>query len=361
MKKPHVTILILNWNGYALTKECITSLLKNNYEKFSFILADNGSDGEEANKLENEFRKRKYSEVVKKHPISILRFKKNYGYAIGMNKAFTRVNSEYVLIVNNDMKFDKNYISELVRVLSSDNRIAVCQPKLLHMTEKNKFDYSVAAGGYVDIFGYPFARGRIFTHIEDDNGQYDTISKISWCGIFMAKTEILRKTGLFDPIYVNYGEDMDLCYRIYGIGKIIVNVPTSVGYHISGATLKRNLFKKMYYHHRNNLIVILKNFDTSWLIKVIFLRIVLDWVSIIYYIYKRTYTSAFGVIVAHVDVLLMIFKIFNIRKSAQKKINKRYIDVMPIYKGSIVWEYFVMKKKRFSDFNIANVLYNQRS
>lgn len=350
---PSVSVLLLNWNGYAFTKACIVSLLKNNYRHFDIVIYDNGSNNDEAALLENEFKKSQYKAATAKHSVRVVHGKKNLGYASGMNSAFAYASGEYILVINNDMEFERNFIEELVNVLKTHKNVAICQPKLKHLGDDEMFDYSVAAGGYIDLFGYPFARGRIFTYVEKDHGQYDKLVKISWCGIFMAKKNVIKKTGFFDEIYINYGEDMDLCFRVYGAGYSIVNTPNAVGYHFSGGALKKNIYRKMYFHHRNNLIYIIKNFNTSWLILIIFIRIFLDWLAAFYYLLNKSPQSSLAVLHAHLALVGMLGKVLGRRQLTQKKISRKNIANMPVYKGSIIWDHFILGKKSFSELSFA--------
>ncbi len=337
-EEPLVSILLLNWNGLDYTISCITSLLKVTYSNFEIIVVDNGSKNNEASVLKNKFGKK----------ITVIALKKNLGYAGGMNVAYENSKGKYVMFVNNDMEFSSDYLDPLVTILETDKTIGACQPKIISLINKMYFDYSSAAGGYVDIFGYPFARGRIFFEVEKDKGQYDTIVKISWNGIFMVRREVLKKIGLFRSIYFNYGEDMDLSYRIYGAGYSIVNIPSSVVYHVSGGVLKKDLGKKMFFHHRNNIILLLINWPIHYLIFVLPVRIALDFISICYYLVVRFNAGAMGVIKGYISIIIMFDQIIKERQETRKVISDKNISQMPIYKGSIVWQYFILGKKTFA-------------
>lgn len=340
MKKaqnPLASILLLNWNGIEYTRKCIETLLQTQYSPFEITVFDNGSANNEAEMLEKEFRNK----------ITVIKNKTNIGYAEGMNALYKRTKGKYVVIVNNDMKFSKNWLMPLVTVLEENKKIAACQPKLLNLNSPGYFDYASAAGGFVDILGYPFARGRIFTYTEKDAGQYENIIKISWNGIFIARREVIDKTGLFNSIYFNYGEDMDLCFRIYGQGHFIASVPQSEVYHASGGTLKKDLVKKMFFHHRNNLILILINWPSNYLPFVIPIRVVLDLVAILYYLVIHFHAGSIGVIKAYISLLTMLKQIQKERAKTQKIIKIENIRLMPIYKGSIVWDYFILRKRKF--------------
>ncbi len=348
MKKyPKVSLLILNWNGLKYTINCIKSLLQTDYPNFEIIVVDNCSEIDEAGILKKEF----------KGKITVVKNKINSGYTGGMNVGYAHTSGEYIMFVNNDMEFEKDWLKPLVMVFINNPTIGGCQPKLKHLIDRQSFDYAVAAGGFIDIFGYPFARGRIFTHVEIDTGQYDQIIKISWCGIFLVRRKVLEKTGLFDPIFFNYGEDMDLCFRIYGQGYSIVNVPRSVGYHYGGGALRKNLAQKMFFHHRNNLIFIFKNFEIKTILLIIVPRVTLDFLSIFYYLYNGSIASSLAVVKAYISLFLLSKKIVASRRASQSKIQRKNIRKMPIYKGSVIWDYFILRKKTFREIVKYNNLF----
>lgn len=334
---PLVSILVLNWNGLSFTRKCLKSLLSTKYPNFEIVLLDNGSLNNEAEIIRKEF----------KNSIKVIKNEKNVGYARGMDIAYKSSRGAYVAFVNNDMEFSKDWLGPMVQVLEKNEKIGACQPKLISFYNKEYFDYASAAGGFMDIFGYPFARGRIFTHVEKDKRQYDKIIKISWNGIFLAKREVLDKTGLFNPIYFNYGEDMDLSFRIYGQGYTLVNVPQAVAYHYNSETLKNDMIKKMYFHHRNNIILIVINWPMDYLWFVLPTRFALDILAIFYYCGVNFIPGAIGIVKAYVSLAIMFPQIIKERRVSQKLIKRENISMMPIYKGSIVFQYFVLRHKKF--------------
>ena len=345
---PKVSVLVLNWNGIFFTRRCLRSLILTQYPNFEIIVIDNGSDNNEAQNLIKEF----------KGKIKIIKNRKNVGYGIGMNIGYKHARGKYVVFINNDMEFSPLWLQPLVRVLEKNKKIGACQPKLISMRNKQYFDYASAMGGFVDILGYPFARGRIFTHIEKDGGQYQEIVKISWNGIFIARKELLKKTGLFNPIYFNYGEDMDLSFRIYGLGYLIVNVPQSVVYHYNAEALKKDMVRKMFYHHRNNLVLILINWPRRYLVFVLPIRFLLDIVAIFYYLGVNFIAGSIGVVKGYISLLTILPHVLRERKKTQKLIKKSNFFLMPIYKGSIVFQYFILGKKTFGEVITNKSMYS---
>lgn len=338
-RAPKVSFLLLNWNGIAYTRVCLRSLLKTTYPNFEIILVDNGSDHDEGKKLASEFGKK----------ISVIRHPVNAGYAEGMNIAYQHSTGQYIMVLNNDMEFPTDWLQPLVDVLEKNSRVGACQPKICDIANKKEFEYASAAGGFVDIFGYPFARGRIFVDVEKDVGQYDENIRVSWAGIMLIRKSLIASIGFFDSIFFNYGEDMDLCMRIYRAGKVIVNVPRSIVYHVGGGTLKKNLRKKMFYHHRNNLIFILKNWPIQLLLLVLVPRILLDVITGVYYITQRFWAGYMALIESYISLVGMLSVVLEHRAHVQTQHRAQNLLHMPLYKGSIVWDYFIRGKKKFSD------------
>lgn len=340
-RQPKVSILMLNWNGIDFTRRCFDSLLKTTYPNFEILLLDNGSVDQEADILQKEFKKYK--------KIKIYKNPKNVGYAAGMNKLYTHATGELVMFINNDMEFTPRWLTILVEALQRNPEVGAVQPKVKDLKARDRFEYAAAGGGYIDIFGYPFARGRIFSSVEKDKGQYDNEVIVSWTGVFLTTKEILKKTGLFDPIFFNYAEDVDLCFRIYGQGYKILYVPDSIVYHFGGGVLGKNQGKRMVFIHRNHLILMLKDWETKTLILLFGPRVLMDVLAFFYYLFTGYLSSAAAVIKAYMSLFTMIPHIYKARKETQKKILPKNRSLQPIYKGSIVWDYFIGDKKTFVD------------
>lgn len=341
MKKssPFVSFLMLNWNGIEYTRKCLTSLLASNYPHYEIIVVDNGSDNNEGDMLKREFGKK----------ITLIKNPKNVGYAEGMNVAYAHSHGEMIMLLNNDMEFPKNWLRPLVSVLIKNPQVGGVQPKIRDIKNKSEFEYASAAGGFVDMFGYPFARGRIFYDIEKDNSQYENPIRVSWAGIFLIRRVVLEKIGLFDSIYFNYGEDMDLCMRIYRAGYKIINIPQSIVYHVGGGALKKDLRKKMFYHHRNNLIFIMKNWPLGLLILIFIPRMVFDLLSAFYYLGRGFMDGFYAVFEAYVSLVTMLPDIFRHRTLVQAQGGENNLKNMPFYRGSVVLDYYAFGKKKFSD------------
>jgi len=334
-----ISLCILNWNGLSFTRKCLKSLLKYPYPFSEIILIDNGSSGNEADIIAKEFGNR----------INFIRNTKNNGYAEGMNQAMRASHGKYIMLLNNDMEFPKGWLNPLAEVLDKHPEISAVSPKVRDMKDPTKFEYASAAGSFIDAIGFPFSRGRLFTTVETDKGQYDTSVPICWAGIFLVRKAVLEKIGLFNPIFFHNMEDIDLSLRIWGTGGSMVYEPKSTVYHFGGAIIARNPAYKFYYLHRNNLILILINWPRSIVIPMVLLRIMLDVVAIFFYIATKGYGQAWSVVRSFRSLVIMFPAIIRARRKTQSIIDPKLLKRMPMYYGSIVWDYFIRGRKTYGD------------
>lgn len=338
-KKPLVSIIVLNLNGLRDTKKCIKSIFNNTkYGNFEILILDNGSKKNEAIKLSSAFGKR----------IKTYRSDTNLGYTGGNNLLLKKTNGKYVLLLNNDTSVENNWLSPLVNLLENDRKIAVVQPKILQMSRKRYFDYAGAAGGYIDKYGYPFTRGRVFDTLEKDVGQYDNVCEIFWASgaaCIIRKSIVGRIGGLFSENLFNYMEEIDFCWRVWNRGYKVVFTPSSVVYHKGAATSRKNLTKKRFWEHRNNLLIISRNLDRKSLLKIMLPRFLLEIATYFGYLAKREYRNILALFLAHLNYST---KFIMTRYKRNRLPNQ---ENLPIYPGSIAYEYFVKRVRKFSDLN----------
>jgi len=282
IQQPKVDIIIPHYNGWAILDGCLASLEKQTYQNICVSIVDNGStDGST-------------QEAVKKYPwAQIISSEKNLGYAGGCNYGFSVTNGKYVVFLNNDTEHEPNWISTLVAHIEQDEKIAALQPKILSIQARNEgkrvFDYAGAAGGLIDRLGYPYALGRVFSSVETDVNQYDSVQPIFWASgtAMFARRKALDDVGLFDDAFFAHMEEIDLCWRLLLRGYEIYSEPRSTVYHYGGATLKKDSPKKVYLNHRNNLMMIIKNRASEKLLWLLPLRIGLEFASSLFY-YKKS-------------------------------------------------------------------------
>ena len=340
MKFPKVSIIVLNFNGINDTKKCLKSLLKTTYKNFQIFLVDNGSDKNHAEILKKIFNSRK---------IHFIRLEKNLGFTGGNNLLMKQITDKYILLLNNDVEVPKDWLNPLVDIMEKNSKIAVVQPKILWSRNKKYFDYAGACGGYIDIFGYPFTRGRIFSTIEKDTGQYDTVADIFWASgaAMMIRSSVLKKVGYFDEQFFNYMEEIDLCFRIRTFGYRVVCEPSSYVYHKVAGTASRNERQKRFWEHRNNVLLIIKNYPFLQLIYILPIRMTMEYMSILYYLLTKRIDYALGALKSQVYLIYLVPKIL-LSRILQKKISGKSVQKL-IFAGSIVQLYFVLKKRKFSD------------
>lgn len=338
MKKPLVSIIILNYNGIVDTIKCIKSFTKTKYSNYEVFLVDNGSDNSEGITL-----KRKYG---KKYNVLLL--KNNLGFTGGNNFALKKANGKYVILLNNDTEVTPNWIEPMVSVLEKDKTIAVVQPKIKMLQKKNYFDYAGAAGGYLDKYGYPFTRGRIFETKEKDIGQYDNpyFYPIFWASgacCIIRKSIIGKVGGLFDSIFFNYMEEIDFCWRVWNSGYRIYFCPSSIVYHLGAATAGKNLTLKRYWEHRNNLILLYKNLNHNYF-KIWIIRILLEAATYIHYLQTGNILYIKSLLHAHKDFIILLLE----ERFKKNKYKTGESSNIPFFPSSIVYYYHILKRYTFN-------------
>lgn len=285
--------------------------------------------------------------------VKICQQEKNLGFAGGCNAGIMQATAKYVLILNNDTTHQANWIEYLLETLRSDAKIAAVQPKLMSWQNRAYFDYSGANGGEMDIFGFPFARGRFFHHIEKDEKQYDHLDKeIVWASgtAFLAKRELLIKAGMFDDTFFAHMEEIDLDWRLRLMGYKIMVDPRAEIYHRSGYTLGAESPFKKYLNHRNSLYMLIANYQLSSLLYILPLRIILDYIAALEALVTLDFGRFAAVFKAHFWCLFHLKLIADkrrqvkkLRKMSDSEIRKKF------YKGAIALTSFLFKKTKYSE------------
>tara|TARA_B100000575_G_scaffold250005_1_gene216689 strand:- start:279 stop:1304 length:1026 start_codon:yes stop_codon:yes gene_type:complete len=324
MKK--TTIAIINWNGIRWLKKTLPKIIEFSKEA-NVVLIDNNSSDKSISFTKKNFKK-----------IKIIKHKSNYGFAKGYNKAIKEIKSKYILLLNNDVIVTKNWLKPLITFLESNENFSVVQPKIKDLNNKKYFEYSGAAGGFIDFFGIPFCRGRIGNKLEKDTGQYNNSSEIFWGSgsCLLIKLDTFKKIGGFDENFFMHQEEIDLCWRIQGTGQKIGYCAKSTVYHYGGGTLTKRSYKKTFYNHRNNLLMLFKNLKISDFILIIINRLLIDIFISFYYLIKLNFTHSIMVYIAYVSFLLKIpmYLFFNKKKSEIR--NPIQLEVKGRYDISII-------------------------
>lgn len=333
---PKVAVVILNWNGKHYLKQFLPALLNTTYSNAEVIIADNGSTDDSVSFLSEQYPS-----------IKLIRFSENYGFARGYNEALKRVESDYYVILNSDVEVTAGWLQPLVDLLEKDTAIAACQPKILSYNYKSIFEYAGAAGGWLDAYGYPFARGRIFDKSEEDKGQYDKAEPVFWASgaALFIRSAVFHEMKGFDEYFFAHQEEIDLCWRMQLAGYTIFCCPASVVYHVGGGTLPRGNSLKTYLNFRNNRIMLSKNLPLSRKLWVMPVRSLLDGISA----WKGLLSGDGGYFIAIVRAHLGFIKwwLFYRGKSVFPETRKGKLTGR--YKGNLAWQHFVKKKNRFDE------------
>ena len=326
-------IVILNWNGKKLLEQFLPSVVQFSSEQAEVYVADNAStDGS------IEFIKENFPTV------KIVENSINGGYAKGYNDALQHIKADVYCLVNSDIEVTKNWLTPVLATFKSEENTAIIQPKILDFKDKSKFEYAGAGGGFIDKFGYPFCRGRIFNDLETDHNQFNDTTDIFWASgaCFFIRAEAFHQLNGFDEDFFAHQEEIDLCWRAKNNNLTIKYVGTSTVYHVGGATLSTLNPKKTYLNFRNSLLSLLKNLPTSKLFSIIFSRLVLDGLAGIKFLLEGKPNHTFAIIKAHFGFYANFFKFLNKRKNAVN--SNSYYKVT-----SIVWQYYALKRKKFND------------
>ena len=244
-----IAIVILNWNGQKMMSQYLHTVIQYSMDKAVVYVADNASTDNSVEWLKENFPQ-----------VKIILLDKNYGFAEGYNRALRQISSEYYVLLNSDIEVTPDWLNPLIEYMDSHDDVAVCQPKLLSVMHKNQFEYAGAAGGYIDRFGYPFCRGRIFETVEEDKGQYDSQADLLWAtgACLMIRSTDYWKVGGLDARFFAHNEEIDLCWRLRIVGRRIVFLPFSKVYHVGGGTLPKGNPMKTFLNFRNNLTMLYK-------------------------------------------------------------------------------------------------------
>jgi GT2 family glycosyltransferase len=333
---PSVAIVILNWNGKHYLQQFLPSVMQSQYGNLRIIVADNGSSDDSIAFLKKDFP-----------TIEILQLDNNYGFAKGYNEALKRVEADYFILLNSDVEVTPGWIEPVINYMVSHPNVAACQPKILSFHNKEMFEYAGAAGGWIDAFGYPFSRGRVFDVCEKDEQQYNSIQKIFWSSgaAMFVRSELFFKAGGFDEFFFAHMEEIDLCWRMHLMGYEIYCIPQSVVYHVGGGTLPKGNSRKTFLNFRNNQIMMWKNM--SWKEKwwKIPFRMGLDQLSG----FKELLSGKGGYFLAVIRAHLAFVKWIIFGKKVKGPVPMSLKELDGVYKGNIVIEYFLRGKKKFGD------------
>lgn len=326
-------IVILNWNGVQFLKEFLPIALRNTSANSEIIIADNASTDGSLEYLEKE------------HPSTrIIKLDKNYGFTGGYNKSLAQIEAEYYILLNSDVEVTPGWDVPLLNILDTQPDVGAVMPKMLSYYNHHEFEYAGAAGGFIDKYGYPFCRGRVFHTLEKDNGQYDGVHEIFWAtgACIAVRSKLYHQLGGLDDLLFAHMEEIDFCWRLHHKKYKVLVTSESVVYHLGGGTLPKYSPKKSYLNFRNNLIVLYKNLPPHLHFRIYFVRVILDLVAAFYFLAHFNFSGFYIVFKAHVafNYYRLTGKINKVKNPLQ---NPGFIN------KNTVLLYFIKGKKSFQE------------
>jgi len=336
MFQPSVAVVILNWNGKKFLEKFLPSVMNATYSNFKVIVADNASSDDSV------------SFLLAQYPaVDIIINPSNEGFAKGYNTALKQVEADYYVLLNSDVEVTRGWIEPVIELMEFDKKIGACQPKLLSFNDKSEFEYAGASGGWIDSFGYPFTRGRIFDDCEKDLGQYDDAIPCFWASgaAMFVRANVYHEMKGLDEYFFAHQEEIDLCWRMQLFGYKVYVQPKSVVYHVGGGTLPKGNSRKVFLNFRNNLIMLSKNlpfWKACWKITV---RFLLDAVAAWKGLLGGDLGYFMSIAKSHFAFMYWLFLIKRTTPVPQKP-NSNFSGW---YRGLLIWDYFIKKKKSFKE------------
>lgn len=336
-----IAIVILNWNGRHYLQQFLPSVcMHSDLPDTEIYVADNGSADDSVDYIRKSFPR-----------VKLIELDHNYGFAMGYYKALRQISSTYFILLNSDVEVTAGWILPLSNTMDGNPSIGACMPKIKDYNRRQLFEYAGACGGYIDRLGYPFCRGRILNVLEEDNGQYDSHREIFWASgaCMFVRSSAYYKAGELDGNFFAHMEEIDLCWRMKRVGYVVAAVPAATVYHVGGGTLPNNTPHKLYLNYRNNLFLLFKNLPVYQLIPVVLIRMVLDGMSAIAYLFNGSVRSFFAVFRAHLAFHRRIPVLIGQRRQLKGTIRTGKIkEILP---GSIVMNFFIKRRRYFSQLN----------
>ena len=342
---PEIAIVILNYNGKEWLSKFLPDVIKYRLDNAKIIIADNFSTDDSVAFLNENFG----------NDIEIIKLPNNTGYAGGYNEALKLIQADYFLLLNSDVLVTENWMTPLLEVMEADYNVAICQPKILSFDEPTKFEYAGGAGGWLDILGYPFCKGRVLGQVENDLGQYDYSSEIFWASgaAFMIRAPLFKGIGGFDASYFAHMEEIDLCWRVKRAGFKVMVVPDAIIYHVGGGTLDYDSPKKVYLNFRNSLYTLMKNEPITHLLWKIPARFILDGFAAILYLVTKDRHFVMSILKAHLSFYKNFRRVLQKRAEGNSLVRalrtKERNTVVGRYSKLIVLDYYLFNKKTFKE------------
>jgi GT2 family glycosyltransferase len=338
MPETKVAVVILNYNGKHHLQKFLPSVIKHS-QGHTIYVVDNCSTDDSLTFVKSNFPE-----------VKVIKNQENFGYAGGYNEALKKINAPYFILLNSDVEVSEHWVNPLLTMMENNPKAAACQPKLLDYTKRDHFEYAGGSGGFIDAFGYPFCRGRLFDKLEKDHAQYNSSSEVFWASgaCLFLRAEAFHRAGGLDGDFFAHMEEIDLCWRMKNLGYTIHVVPESTVYHLGGGTLQKQSTKKTYLNFRNNISTLFKNEPSVKLLYKIPVRLLLDGVAGLKFLLSGQILHTYAVLKAHVHFYTWIPALLRKRKHIRSQTGFHYSKSC-IYKGSVVYEHYVLGRNKFSE------------
>ena len=334
-----LAIVILNWNGAKMLRQYLPSVLQYSCDEATVYVADNASSDDSVQLLREHFPE-----------VKLILLDRNWGFAEGYNKALAQIEAEYYLLLNSDIEVTHHWLTPLIELMDAHEEVAACQPKLLSVANRNQFEYAGASGGFLDRFGYPFCRGRIFETVERDDGQYNSPCEVLWAtgAALFVRARIYKEVGGLDARFFAHSEEIDLCWRMRLQGYKIFCQPESTVYHVGGGTLPKGNPMKTFLNFRNNLTMLYKCLPDEELKTVMRRRWWLDYLAAWEMLLLNFNLGDFKAVYRARRAFKRWRKDFEVdRQQIQQRRVQKEIPEQRHF--SLLWQYYAKGRKRFSD------------
>lgn len=334
-----IAVVILNWNGRFFLESFLPDVIRFSQDLADIIVADNASSDDSIAWLKNHLPE-----------VRIIQLDKNLGFTGGYNEALKQVSHEYYVLLNSDVRVTEGWLKPLLELMDKNPERAACQPKICSLAHPTEFEYAGAGGGFIDHFGYPFCRGRIFYSLEKDEGQFNDSRQVFWASgaCMFIRSSVFHELNGFDSNFFAHMEEIDLCWRIHREGKEVWYCGASTVYHVGGGTLPKNNPRKTYLNFRNNLLMLYKNLPVDLFPKVIIARTILDSAAALIFLVRNGRADFKAVFQAHKDFHAMKKGYKGFRTNTHN-VHNQYFNL--IYWRSIVLSFYLFKSRKFSDLN----------
>jgi hypothetical protein len=362
-KFPRVAVVILNYNGMKddYLPTFLPAVYASTYPNFQLVVADNASEDNSLSFLESEgFVCSRSCHNVQDTSKLLIKMDENYWFAGGYNRALSVVEADYYVLLNSDVQVGPQWIEPIIEMMESDAQIAACQPKVRMQAAPYLFEHAGACGGWIDKYGYPFCRGRLFMQVEEDRGQYDNQQEVFWASgaALFIQSKLFHAVGGFDEDYQAHMEEIDLCWRLKRANYKIMVCPQSVVWHVGGGTLPKHSPHKAFLNFRNSLSTVFKNTEGKGAYFLVLIRLFLDAVAGLRFMLQGEWANVAAIVKAHWSFFAGFSKLIHKKERTSSLVEKiayqqhKKFRQAGLYSKSIVWQHFVKGKNTFQDLDL---------